>query len=156
MATREHRDVAEIRKDFPILDRRVHGKPLVYLDNAATSHRPTSVVEAMSRFFTHTNANVHRGIHQLSVEATAAYEGAHEKVAKFVHAKGGMREIVFTKNTTESVNLVAYAWGLEHLKPGVEVLSTEMEHHSNIVPWQILCEETGARLRYLTVTGTGE
>ncbi len=143
-----------LRQDFPILQRTVaNGKPLVYLDNAATSQKPTAVLEAMDDYYRRCNANVHRGVHTLSEEATAAYEGAREKVARFINASP--RQVIFTRGTTESINLVAYAWGRANLGPGDEVLITEMEHHANIVPWQILREQLGFTLRYVPVTDQG-
>jgi cysteine desulfurase/selenocysteine lyase len=142
--------VDEIRRDFPILQRTVHGHPLAYLDNAATSQKPLAVLEAMDDYYRRTNANVHRGVHTLSEEATTLYEGARGRVARFVNASSS-KEIVFTRNATEAINLVAYSWGLENLKPGDEVLITQMEHHANIVPWQLICQRTGANLRYVPI-----
>ncbi|MEF8843555.1 MAG: cysteine desulfurase [Haloarculaceae archaeon] len=147
-------DVAAIREDFPILDREVGGEPLVYLDNAATSQTPERVIEAISHYYRHYNANVHRGIHQLSQEASIAYEEAHDRVAEFLGAKG-RKEIVFTKNTTEAMNLVAYAWGLNELEPGDEVVLTEMEHHSSLVTWQQIAKRTGAEVKYIPVDERG-
>ncbi|NOX62319.1 MAG: cysteine desulfurase [Chloroflexi bacterium] len=147
--------VAEIRADFPILDIEVHGHPLVYLDNTASSQKPIQVIEAMNRYYREQHANVHRGIHYLSETATSAYEDARRRIARFIHA-GSTKEVIFTRNTTESLNLVAYSWGRANLGPGDEVLITEMEHHSNIVPWQIICEITGATLRYVPITDRGE
>jgi cysteine desulfurase/selenocysteine lyase len=148
-------DVAAIRRDFPALAQRVHGRPLVYLDNAATSQKPRQVIDAVKSFYETDNANVHRGVHELSERATAAYEGAREKVRAFINA-ASVREIVFTRNATESINLVARAWGDANLSAGDEVLITAMEHHSNIVPWQLLCERTGARLRVAPMDDRGE
>jgi cysteine desulfurase/selenocysteine lyase len=147
-------DVESVRADFPVLDREVRGEPLVYLDNAATSQTPTPVVEAMTEFYEEYNSNVHRSIHQLGAEATEAYEDAHERVGEFV---GGadLEEIVFTKNCTEAVNAFADAWGRKRLGPGDEVVLTEMEHHSNIVPWQQVADETGATIRWAPVTDSG-
>lgn len=147
-------DVELIREDFPILKRTVHGKSLVYLDNAATSQKPASVISAISEFYSIHNANVHRSVYQLSEEATARYEEAHRKVAKFVNAKS-FKEIVFVKNATEAINLVAYSWGRENIKAGDVILLTEMEHHSNLVPWQLLAEEQGARLEFISVDENG-
>ncbi|MEF8869197.1 MAG: cysteine desulfurase [Haloarculaceae archaeon] len=147
-------DVAAIREDFPILDREVGGEPLVYLDNAATSQTPERVIDAIGHYYRHYNANVHRGIHQLSQEASIAYEEAHDRVAEFVGAEG-REEIVFTKNTTEAMNLVAYAWGLAELGPGDEVVLTEMEHHASLVTWQQIGKRTGAEVKYVPVTGDG-
>ena len=146
---------ATIRQDFPILSRTVaSGAPLVYLDNGASSQKPESVLRAMDEYYRHYNANVHRGVHTLSEEATALYEGAREKVARFINARSA-KEVVFTRGTTESINLVAYAWGRANLKPGDEVLITEMEHHANIVPWQIVQEQLGFTLRYVPITDHG-
>jgi len=142
----------QIREDFPALQQTVHGHPLVYLDNAATTQKPRAVIDALVHFYEHDNANVHRGIHELSNRATAAYEAARERVARFIHARSP-DEIVFTRGTTEGINLVASAWGDANIKRGDEILLTEMEHHSNIVPWQMLASRTGARLVYLPVTG---
>jgi len=141
---------ANLRADFPILDQQVNGQPLVYLDNAATSQKPQCVIDALSNYYRKDNANVHRGIHALSMRATFAYEAARERSAKFLNA-AEPGEIVFTAGTTDSINLVANAWGDENLKPGDVILLTEMEHHSNMVPWQLLARRTGARLRYLPV-----
>jgi len=139
-----------VRADFPILDQQVNGKPLVYLDNAATSQKPRSVIEALNRYYLKDNANVHRGIHALSMRATFAYEAARERAVKFFNA-ADPAEIVFTAGTTDSINLVANAWGDENLKAGDVILLTEMEHHSNLVPWQLLARRTGAKLRYLPI-----
>ena len=148
-------DVQKIRTDFPILATEAHpGVPLVYLDSTASSQKPLAVIEAMDWYYRHDNANVHRGIHRLSEVATAAYEGAREKVQKFVNAAAAA-EIIYVRNATEAINLVAYTWGRTTLKPGDEILSTEMEHHANIVPWQILAEMTGATLRFLPFTPEG-
>ncbi|GEJ55340.1 cysteine desulfurase [Anaeromyxobacter diazotrophicus] len=138
-------DVERVRCDFPILARPVRGKPLVYLDSAATTQRPRQVVEAMARFFDQENANVHRGVHFLSEKATASYEGARERVRRFLNARES-REIVFVRGTTEAINLVAFTFGKQRVGAGDEVLVSAMEHHSNIVPWQMLCEEKGAKL----------
>src|SRR6185437_10609012 len=145
-------DFKALRKDFPILDQKVHGQPLIYFDNAATSQKPLAVIKALDRYYEHDNANVHRGIHELSNRATAAFEAARERAAKFVNARSA-DEIVFTRGTTEGVNLVATSWGNQHVKSGDVILLTEMEHHSNMVPWQLLAERTGAKLAYLPVTG---
>jgi cysteine desulfurase/selenocysteine lyase len=146
---------AGLRSDFPILSMTVRGKPLAYLDSAATSQKPRQVIDAVSEFYSSANANIHRGVHLLGERATLAYEGAREKVARFVGASGA-DEIVFTRGTTESLNLVANAWGRSVLGPGDEVLVTGMEHHSNLVPWQLLCQATGATLRAVPVTDAGE
>ncbi len=144
----------EIRRDFPILTRRVHGRPLVYLDNAATTQKPASVIEAEADVYRRYNANVHRAIHTLGEEATTAYEAARRTVAGFIGAADA-REVVFLRNTTEGLNLVAWAWGRRRLGPGDEVVLTPMEHHSNLVPWQIVAKETGARLRFAELDGEG-
>ncbi len=138
----------QLRQDFPILARQVNGKPLVYLDSAATSQRPEAVLKAMDDLQRQHNANVHRGIYQLSEEATALYEGSRERIAKFINAKS-TQEIIFTRNATESINLVALSWARQNLHTGDEVLTTEMEHHSNIVPWQMLAQEQGIVLKFL-------
>ena len=148
-------DVEAIRADFPILEREFDGTPLVYLDNAATTHTPEPVVEAMSDYYRRYNSNVHRGIHHLSQEASIAYEDAHDRVAEFIGASGGREEIIFTKNTTESENLLAYAWGLNELGPGDEVVLTEMEHHASLVTWQQVAQRTGADCRFIRITEDG-
>jgi cysteine desulfurase/selenocysteine lyase len=145
-------DRSALRKDFPILDQQVHGKPLIYFDNAATSQKPRAVIDALVHYYEHDNANVHRGIHELSNRSTTAFEEARIRAAKFINAKVP-EEIVFTRGTTEGINLVASAWGAKNLKRGDVILLTEMEHHSNIVPWQLLAERTGAKLAYVPVTG---
>ena len=148
-------DVDRIRGDFPILERRLaDDRPIAYLDNSATSLTPEAVVTAMNRYYREMNANVHRGLHHLSQEASIAYEEAHDAVAEFINA-GGREEVVFTKNTTESLNLVAQSWGLRELGPGDEVVITEMEHHSSLVTWQQIAERTGATLRYIGLTEDG-
>jgi cysteine desulfurase / selenocysteine lyase len=148
-------DVARIRADFPILQRRVHGKRLVYLDNAATTQKPQAVIDRIVRYYTEENSNVHRGVHHLSEVATAAYEAARTTVKKFIHARDE-KEIVFTRGTTEAINLVAQAWGRANVKAGDEVLITAIEHHSNIVPWQMLCAEKAATLRVAPVNDAGD
>jgi len=147
-------DVSRVREDFPILTRQVNGKRLVYLDNAATSQKPNQVIDALSHFYRTSNANIHRGIHTLAQEATKAYEDTRKAVARFL---GGVdpHGVVFTRGTTESLNLLAYAWGRHHIGPGDEILLTEMEHHSNLVPWIILAKEKGAVLRHIPVTEEG-
>jgi cysteine desulfurase/selenocysteine lyase len=137
-------DVARIRADFPILNRQVHGRPLVYLDNAATSQKPRQVIDALVRYYETSNANIHRAVHLLGEEATTAYEDARAKVARFINAPSP-ECIVFTRNTSESINLVAYAWGRRNVREGNEIVSTIMEHHSNFVPWQQLAKESGAK-----------
>jgi cysteine desulfurase/selenocysteine lyase len=145
-------DWKTLRKDFPILDQKVHGYPLIYFDNAATSQKPTAVLKALNDYYQHDNANVHRGIHELSNRATAKFEAARERTAKFINARSA-DEIVFTRGTTEGVNLVATTWGNQNVKSDDVILLTEMEHHSNLVPWQLLAERTGAKLAFLPVTG---
>ncbi len=147
--------VEEVRKDFPILDRRVNGKPLVYVDNAATTQKPRVVIERLSRYYEFENANIHRGVHTLSAEGTAAYEAARVTVQRFLNA-AQPDEIVFTRGTTEAINLVAQSYARPRLSPGDEVLITELEHHSNIVPWQMVCEQTGARLVVAPIDDRGE
>ena len=147
-------DVERIREDFPVLEREFDGTQLVYLDNAATTQTPEPVVETITDYYRNYNANVHRGIHQLSQEASIAYEEAHDRVAEFIGADG-REEIVFTKNTTESMNLVAYAWGLNELGPDDEVVLTEMEHHASLVTWQQIAKRTGAECKYIPVTDEG-
>lgn len=145
-------DVEAVRRDFPILQRTVrNGKRLVYLDNAATSQKPRAVIEALKHYYEYYNANVHRGVHTLAEEATEAYEGARAKVAKFINAPSPS-SVVFVRNTTEAINLVAYAYARRELKPGDEILLSIMEHHSNLVPWQLVAQETGAELRFLDIT----
>ncbi len=148
-------DVSRVRDDFPILSRRVHGKPLVYLDNAATTQKPREVIAAIRRYYATANANVHRGVHALSDRATQAYEDARARVARFLNA-GEDREIVFVRGATEAVNLVAQTYGRVHLHEGDEVLITGMEHHANIVPWQMACERAGARLKVAPILESGE
>ncbi|PSP18594.1 MAG: cysteine desulfurase [Cyanobacteria bacterium QS_8_64_29] len=142
---------AQVRPDFPILDQQVHEQPLIYFDNAATSQKPQPVIEALRRYYRADNANVHRGGHALSVRATEAFEGARDKVAGFVNA-ASRNEIVFTRNATEAINLVAYSWGLSNLQPGDEILLSVMEHHSNLVPWQMLARQTGAVLKHVPLS----
>ena len=148
-------DVWRIREDFPILRRKVHGKPLVYLDNAATSQKPDAVIKALTRYYTLENSNVHRGVHALSEQATRDYEDARTKAKRFLNA-ASEREIIFVRGATEGINLVMHSYGRKHVQAGDEVLITTMEHHSNIVPWQILCEEKGARLRVAPINDAGE
>jgi cysteine desulfurase/selenocysteine lyase len=147
-------DAAALREDFPILQREFDGEQLVYLDNAATSQTPDQVVDTIAHYYRHTNANVHRGLHQLSQEASIAYEEAHDRVADFIGAEG-REEIVFTKNTTESMNTVAYAWGLAELGPGDEIVLTEMEHHAALVTWQQIAKKTGATVKFVPVDEEG-
>ena len=148
-------DVEAVRRDFPVLGRSVHGKPLCYLDNAASSQRPRAVIDAISRYYENSHANVHRGVHALSQEATDLFEGARESVRRFINA-ASLREIVFVRGTTEAVNLVAQSWGRPRLGPGDEIVVSHLEHHANIVPWQMLCGQTGARLRVIPMTRSGE
>ena len=149
-------DVSQIRADFPILARTTRsGHPLVYLDNAATTQKPRQVIEAVARFYRDENANIHRGLYELSERATAAFEAARGRVARFLGA-ASPAEIVFTRGTTEAINLVAQSWARNALRPGDEVLVTAMEHHSNLVPWQLVCGQTGARLRAVPITDRGE
>ena len=147
-------DLERIRADFPILQRQVNGRPLIYLDNAATTQKPRQVIDALVDFYTTTNANVHRGVHTLSVESTDLYEAARERVARFVGARSP-EELVFVRNTTEAINLVAVCWGRANLKPGDEILASTLEHHSNLVPWQRVAQETGARIRLIQLTPDG-
>ena len=147
-------DVNEVRADFPILERQVHGKPLVYLDNAATSQKPEAVIESMSEYYRHYNANIHRGVHTLAEEATAAYENARRKVGRFINARRPS-EVVFVRNTTEAINLVAYAWGRANVGEGDVIILSLMEHHSNLVPWQLLAQATGARLEFVGLDPAG-
>ena len=142
---------SSIREDFPALAQEINGHPLVYFDNAATSQKPRPVLEAIQRYYERDNANVHRGIHELSNRATAAYEGARERVAQFLNAPSA-KDIIFTRGTTEALNLVAATWGAANLREGDVILLTELEHHSNLVPWQLLAQRTGARLRFIPVT----
>lgn len=148
-------NVSRVRADFPILQQTVHGKPLVYLDNAATTQKPRAVIDALNHYYSADNANVHRGLHVLSERATAGYEGARAKAREFVNARS-VKEVVFVRGTTEAINLVASSWGRANLRAGDEVLITEMEHHSNIVPWQMLCRQTGARLKTIPIADNGE
>jgi cysteine desulfurase/selenocysteine lyase len=148
-------DVARIRQDFPILHQDINGHPLVYLDNAATTQKPRQVIDRIVRYYTEENSNVHRGVHYLSEIATAAYEDARSTVKRFINARSE-KEIIFTRGTTEGINLVAASWGRRNVKAGDEVLITAIEHHSNIVPWQLLCEEKGATLRVAPVNDAGE
>jgi cysteine desulfurase / selenocysteine lyase len=146
-------DAETLRRDFPVLARRVHDRPLVYLDSAASSQKPLQVLDAVRHYYQTSHANIHRGVYVLSEEATLAYEQAHERVAHFIHAD--WEEVIFTKNTTEALNLVAYAWGLQHLREGDEIVLTQLEHHSNIVPWQQIARRTGAVVRYIRIDAHG-
>ena len=152
MTCTQERTIADkVRIDFPLLHQEVNGKPLIYLDNAATSQKPQFVIDTLSNYYHGYNSNVHRGAHTLSGRATDAYEAARDKVAKFVNATS-RREIVFTRNATEAINLVAYSWGMNNLQPGDEIILSVMEHHSNIVPWQIVAQKTGAVLKFVELT----
>jgi cysteine desulfurase / selenocysteine lyase len=146
--------VEQIRADFPLLAREINGKPLVYLDSGATSQKPASVIEAIDSYYRHSNANIHRAVYDLGEESTALYEGAKQRVADFIGGK--FEETIFTRNVTEAINLVRYTWGRQNVGAGDVVLITKMEHHSNIVPWQLLCQEQGAKLEYLTVDDDGK
>jgi len=148
-------DVYKIRKDFPILHREINGKPLVYFDNAATSQKPQSVINAISDYYRNYNANIHRGVYSISVEASNAYDDAKEKIKDFINADQA-REIIFTRGTTEAINLVAYSYGRQNIGEGDEIIISAMEHHANIVPWQVLCEETKAKLKVIPITDSGE
>jgi cysteine desulfurase/selenocysteine lyase len=148
-------DAERVRADFPILAREVHGKPLIYVDNAATTQKPRAVIERIEAYYAHENANIHRGVHSLSAEATAAYEAARETVARFMNADDA-REVIFTRGTTEAINLVAQSYARPRLVAGDEILITALEHHSNIVPWQMVCEQTGARLVVAPIDDRGE
>src|SRR5262245_37703902 len=143
-------DVDAVRGDFPILRQKVHGRPLVYLDNAATTQKPAAVLDALERYYSADNANVHRAVHQLSERSTRSFEEARVKVQRFLNA-ASPREIIFVRGATEGINLVANSWGARFLRPGDEILVSTMEHHSNIVPWQMACERTGAVLRVIPI-----
>ena len=148
-------DINKVRGDFPILKQMVNGNPLVYLDNGATSQKPQSVIDAIVNYYTTTNSNVHRGVHTMSQQATDSYEGARAKIRQFINA-GDDKEIIYTRNTTEGINLVAHSYGRQNVGPGDDIIVSNMEHHSNIVPWQMLCEEKGANLRVVPIDDTGE
>lgn len=147
--------LSALRSLFPVLERQVHDKPLVYLDNAATTQKPLAVIDCLDTYYRRYNSNIHRGVHTLSEEATAAYESARERIARFINAPSD-KQVIYTRNATEAINVVAHSWGRANLGPGDEVLITEMEHHSNIVPWQILQEQLGFTLRYVPITDGGE
>ena len=153
--TQERTLAAKVRADFPILHQEINGKPLVYLDNAATSQKPLAVLNASRDYYERDNANVHRGVHTLSSRATDAYEGARDKIAKFVNA-ASRQEIIYTRNASEAINLVAYAWGLSTLRPGDEIILSVMEHHSNLIPWQLVAQKTGAVLKFVELNETEE
>jgi cysteine desulfurase / selenocysteine lyase len=148
-------DIIAIRQEFPVLNRKVKGRPLIYLDNAATTQKPQVVIDALTYYYNHLNANIHRGIHTLAEEATAAFEETRDAVKDFIGA-GSREEIIFTKGTTEGINLVAYSWGRKNIREGDEIIISNMEHHSNIVPWQLLCEEKGAILKVIPINDAGE
>ena len=148
-------DVQEIRKDFPILGSKVNGKPLLYLDNAATSQKPWRVIKAIEHYYTHLNSNVHRGVHHLSQQATDAFEASRKKVAHFINAPHD-HEVIFTRGTTEAINLVAYSYGKQFVHPGDVIIISALEHHSNIVPWQLLCEDRRAELKVIPINEKGE
>ncbi|HWF04607.1 MAG TPA: aminotransferase class V-fold PLP-dependent enzyme, partial [Candidatus Angelobacter sp.] len=148
-------DVQKVRRDFPVLHQKVHGKPLVYLDNAATTQKPLAVIEAIQHYYLHDNSNIHRGVHTLSERATEHYENVREQARKFLNA-ASTKEIIFVRGTTEAINLVAQTYGRKNVGRGDEVIITALEHHSNIVPWQMLCDEKGARLRVAPINDQGE
>lgn len=141
-------DIEKIRQDFPVLQQSVNGKPLVYLDSGASSQRPMAVINAVNAYYQEYNANVHRGIYRLSERASAEYESARKKVARFINARS-WRELIFTRNATESINLVAFSWGRQNIRAGDTILVSEMEHHANLVPWQMLAREKGATLKHI-------
>jgi cysteine desulfurase / selenocysteine lyase len=153
--TQEKTLASRVRADFPILHQEIHGKPLVYLDNAASSQKPLAVLDALQHYYQNDNANVHRGVHTLSSRATDGYEGARDKVAAFVNA-AHREEIIYTRNATEAINLVAYAWGMSTLQRGDEIILSVMEHHANLIPWQFVAQKTGAVLRFVELTETQE
>ena len=147
-------NVHRIRKDFPILGRKIRDKPLVYLDNAATTQKPLSVIDAIRDYYMNYNSNIHRAVHQMAEEATHAYETTRQKVARFINSRS-TDEIIFTRNATEAINLVSHAWGQDNIRRDDRIVITELEHHSNIVPWQILCNQTRASLDYIEVDDGG-
>ena len=148
-------DVERVRRDFPILERAVNGRPLVYLDSGASSQRPIAVLRAVEEYETHSHANIHRGVHALSQAATEAFEGARERVRRFINARSS-KEIIFVRGTTEAINLVAQSYARPRLKAGDEIIVTTLEHHANIVPWQLVCEQTGATLKVAPINPRGE
>src|SRR5690554_5482564 len=148
-------EVENLRKDFPILSREVNGKPLIYFDNGATAQKPQSVIDVVNRYYSLENSNIHRGVHTLSQEATSAYEEARRKIQKYIGAQLP-EEVLFTKGTTDGINLIAQTFGKHFLKAGDEVIISAMEHHSNIVPWQMICEEKGAKLRIIPIDDQGD
>ncbi|MFL5772448.1 MAG: aminotransferase class V-fold PLP-dependent enzyme, partial [Flavisolibacter sp.] len=153
--TIEKLDVESVRSHFPVLNRKVKGKPLVYFDNAATTQKPQVVIDALVDYYSGFNANIHRGIHTLAEEATAAFEATRDTVKDYIHAPS-REQIIFTGGTTEGINLVAQTWGRQNIQKGDEIIISNMEHHSNIVPWQMVCQEKGAHLRVVPVTENGE
>src|SRR5262245_22115220 len=153
--TRSDFDVQKIRRDFPILKQEINGRPLIYLDNAASSQKPQAVIDALDRYYTELNANVHRGVHTLSQRATREYEEARVKAQRFINAAESY-EIIFTRGATEGINLVANSFGRQFVRAGDEIIISTLEHHSNIVPWQLLCEQTGAKLRVIPINDAGE
>ncbi|MFN8690977.1 MAG: aminotransferase class V-fold PLP-dependent enzyme, partial [Cyclobacteriaceae bacterium] len=155
VAAPTHLDIKKIRDQFPVLHQQVNGHPLVYLDNAATTQKPKQVIDALSRYYEGYNANIHRGIHTLAEKATRAYEATREEMQRFIHARYS-EEIIFTSGVTGSINLVAYSFGQAFVQAGDQIIISGLEHHSNIVPWQLLCERTGARLAVIPVTDSGE
>src|SRR5947209_10647160 len=155
VVTGQRLDASELRADFPIFEQRVHGKPLAYLDSAASSQKPRQMLDAMREFYETSYSNVHRGVYELAERATAALEGSREKVRALINAPE-VRELIFVRNATEGINLVAYAWGLSNLGPGDLVVVTELEHHSNFVPWQFIAGKTGAELRMIPLDDQGE
>ena len=148
-------DIAKVRRDFPVLGEKIRGKDLVYFDNGATTQKPLTVIYALQRYYARENANIHRGVHFLSQQATFAYERARGRVGQFINARESS-EVVFVRGTTEALNLVAHSYGRSQLGPDDEIIVSQLEHHSNIVPWQMLCEEKGARLRVVPISETGE
>src|SRR3712207_2149740 len=148
-------DVQAIRRQFPVLDREVKGRPLVYFDNAATTQKPQVVIDALVGYYTGYNANIHRGIHTLAEEATSAFEATRDAIQQFINAES-REQIIFTKGTTEGINLVAQTWGKQNINAGDEIIISNMEHHSNIVPWYLLCQEKGATLKIIPITEQGE
>ena len=155
VAIQNELDVNAIRRQFPVLSREVKGKSLIYFDNAATAQKPQVVIDALVNYYTGYNANIHRGIHTLAEEATAAYEATRDAVTRFINASA-REEVIFTRGTTEGINLVAYTWGRQNVKAGDEIIISTIEHHSNIVPWQILCEEKKAILKAIPISDSGE
>ena len=148
-------NINNIRNDFPILHQKIYGKPLIYFDNAATTQKPQAVIDALNTYYKEFNSNIHRGVHHLSQQATIAFENARKTIQQFIHAKNA-HEIIFTRGTTESINLVASSYGKKYIHPGDEIIISAMEHHSNIVPWQMICEEKQAFLKVIPINNEGE